>query len=197
MSVFSAFSQNFEITSSGSKAERLTLLEFPEWILQAPGFQLFMSDYAGMTFNQGLYRVHNGATAAKWTDIILSAYPQKRGRVGLFAYDWQGNQYALDQDRMRDGEPLILMFAISIGRVLQVEASFVDFHDCEIIDNDDILLRSMFEEWSNHSHKEISPLECVGFIHPLFLGGDESLSNMEVIDMEVNWEISTQILSQI
>ena len=34
---------------------------------------------------------------------------------------------------------------------------------------------------------------CVGYRIPLFLGGDDSLENMEVSDMEVYWDMTDQL----
>lgn len=36
-------------------------------------------------------------------------------------------------------------------------------------------------------------MECGGYRIPLFLGGEDSLENMEVSDMEVYWDMTDQL----
>lgn len=43
------------------------------------------------------------------------------------------------------------------------------------------------------SHPPVGPMECAGYRIPLFLGGEDSLENMEVSDMEVYWDMTDQL----
>ena len=54
-----------------------------------------------------------------------------------------------------------------------------------------------FEEWKNYSNVKLKYGRCAGYKIPLFLGGEDIVSNLEDNDMEVYWEIMTQIIAQL
>ncbi len=39
--------------------------------------------------------------------------------------------------------------------------------------------------------------ECVGYQTPLFLGGVDATTNLEICDVDVYWTLSAQILAQV
>ncbi len=51
------------------------------------GYEEFMRDYAGATFNGGLYRVHTLENRARWTHLIEEAHPRYKGRISAFGCD--------------------------------------------------------------------------------------------------------------
>lgn len=88
------------------------------------------------------------------------------------------------------------MFEPGTGEVLEIPATFASLHDDELIDfGDSALATEFFAAWSAR-HPRSLPLrhgECVGYRVPLFLGGADTVENLEVIDMDVYWTVCGQL----
>ncbi|MCD9189198.1 MAG: DUF1851 domain-containing protein [Pyrinomonadaceae bacterium] len=123
---------------------------------------------------------------------------EKWGRKFVFAYDWLGRQISLDFTRVENNEPLVTILEPGTGEMLEVPENFEGFLERELIDYSDAALASnFFNEWKN---KEKIPLEfnkCVGYKTPLFLGGQDTLENLEVSDIEVYVSLCGQLYSGI
>ena len=104
----------------------------------------------------------------------------------VFSYDWFGRIFAIKQST-----GTVLIFDPGTGEVLGTPATFQEFHDVEIVEySEDSLLSDFFNEWyEKQNHYMLKHNECVGYIIPLFLNGDDVVDNLEVSDMEVYWEI--------
>jgi hypothetical protein len=166
----------------------------------ASGFGELMSEYAGCTFEKGLYRLHTAESAALGDRLAAEAFPEFAGRARCFGLDWLGRQFALDSARQEANEPLVLMFEPGTGQVLEIPGNFVDFHDRELVDYaNEALAREFFDEWAaaNPSSLPLSLTDCVGYKVPLFLGGEDRIENLEVIDLDVYWTIHGQLLRRI
>lgn len=193
--MFERFKERYKVTS------RLTT-NSPGPIVTTPledtlGYEEFMREYAGTTFNNGLYRVHTLDGRAKWNRLIREAFPKFRGQFSTFAYDWMGRQFALDSKRRENGQPMVVLFDPGFGEVLQVPGTFLQLHESELIEHSDAALEDkVFEEWLKRGNRGPGPTECVGYTVSLFLGGRDTLENNEITDMEVYWAFSGQILEQ-
>lgn len=165
--------------------------------MNARGYREFMDQYAGVTFNRGLYRVHALDHRAKWDELIAEAFPDHAGTFSTFAYDWMGRQFALDRRRTEDAEPLVLLFDPGFGEALEIPATFLAFHEQELVEHADAALAdTVFEEWLRTGHPAPDPTQCVGYKVWPFLGGKDQLENNEISDMEVYWSLSAQIIAQ-
>src|SRR5262245_29712840 len=150
-----------------------------------------MEQYAGATFNRGVYRIHPLDSRAKWDGLIAEAFPQEAGKFSTFAYDWMGRQFALDAQRTEGGAPLVLLFDPGFGEVLEIPQTFLAFHEHELIDHGDAALADMvYDEWLQAGHPAPAPIECVGYKVWPFLGGEDDLTNNEISDLEVYWSLS-------
>jgi hypothetical protein len=159
----------------------------------------FFVEYSGITFNAGLYRIHTVDSAKKWNSIVGEAYPKFKNQIMCFSYDWLGRQFVLDKKRRNeDGQPLVLMMEIGTGEALEIPATFLSFHNEELVDYTDAALAEKFYyEWLNSAGRNLAPNECVGYKTPLFLGGKDTISNLEIIDIEVYWGICGQLLNKV
>jgi Domain of unknown function (DUF1851) len=57
------------------------------------------------------------------------------------------------------------------------------------------LAASFFASWAR-ANPELLPLgamQCAGYKVPLFLGGKDSVDNLEIVDLEVYWSLSGQL----
>lgn len=148
----------------------------------------FRSKYQGMSFGDGIYRVFRGDAIEKWEEIISEGYPDFKSNFEPFAYDWLGRCFAVDL--RKDSQGQILMFEIGTADVLHIPCNFTEFHEEEIpLSHDACLASNFFNEWRDANGVSLQPDQCVGYKIPLFLGGIDTVDNLEVSDMEVYWYI--------
>jgi hypothetical protein len=164
--------------------------------LTVEGYGELMSRFAGATFEQGLYRLHDADSVVRDQAAADEAHPAFAGRAHCFGFDWLGRQFAVDRQRRRGAEPLVLMLEPGTGEVLEVPTTFADFHDEELVAFADAALAAdFFIQWAATADG-VLPLrhsDCAGYRVPLFLGGADSVENLEIIDMGVYWSLCGQL----
>lgn len=164
------------------------------------GFAEFFSEFAGASFGHGLYRVHDGESARVASALISDAFPMFVHRAAPFGYDWLGRQFACDFGRTVDGEPQILLLEPGTGEALEIPVDFQQFHESELIEEADAALAAgFFSEWAKANPLSIpfSPSECAGYRVPLFLGGADTVKNLQVTDITVYWGLCAQLLKEV
>lgn len=156
----------------------------------------FLRKFEGNTFAGGLYRIHKLDEIEKWDEIVTEAYPEFRGRIHCFGYDWLGRQFAIDKKRVKNDKPLILMFEPGTADVLEIPCDFEEFHELEIPEYHDACLASSFyKQWREEvDNRDIEKSKCVGYKVPLFLGGTDDVSNLELSDIDVYWTICSELI---
>ncbi|MEI5909659.1 T6SS immunity protein Tdi1 domain-containing protein [Bacillus spongiae] len=81
--------------------------------------------------------------------------------------------------------------------MLEIPCNFTEFHNEEIpIYHDACLASSFYNEWLSKQPMDLSPDECIGYKVLLFLGGEDTISNLEKGDMVVYWNLCSQIIRQ-
>ncbi len=168
--------------------------------LSATGFDEPMSQYAGCTFDRGLYRLHTQASSVLANGWVAEAFPEFAHRVHCFGFDWSGDQFALDRARTHKGENLVLLLEAGTAEALEIPATFAAFHDQELVDEGEAALSiSFWQEWlaANPGQVPLRFADCVGYKVPLFLGGEDTVENLEVIDVDVYWTITGQLRRQV
>lgn len=172
----------------------------PAWQLErlagVEGYVDFAAEFAGATFNGGLYRVDDAASGAQSLALIAEAFPEYASRACPFGYDWLGRQFAVDSGRKVGGQPQVLLLEPGTGEALEVPVSFVGFHEEELLDYADAALATtFFDSWSavNSDSVPLRRDECVGYRVPLFLGGQDGIENVEVSDLDVYWTMCGQL----
>ncbi len=146
----------------------------------------------GESFMNGMYRLFKTEDISKWNHITEQAFPMYKDQVDVFGYDWLGRIFALNKKT-----ETILLFEPGTGEVLNIPASFEDFHNIEIVEyHEDSLASNFFDDWHSFCNNyKLELNECVGYKVPLFLNGDDTVDNLEVSDMEVYWEIMMQLMN--
>ncbi len=154
-----------------------------------------LSMFAGETFNNGLYRIHKESNIEKWNQNIFEMYPNFRNTICCFGYDWLGRQFAT----CNYSNDIVLMFEPGTGEVLEIPCNIIEFHEIEIVEHSDAALASMFfDEWIKFSSGSFITFDqCIGYKIPLFLGGEDSVENLELIDLDVYWNLCLQLKSKI
>lgn len=119
------------------------------------------------------------------------------GRLLVFGYDWLGRLFAFDRRRIEAGEPLVAILEPGTGQVLEVPEHFAGFIGTELVEYPDAALASGFYgEWRAKGGTPPKPSECVGYVKPLFLGGEDSVENLEIIDLDVYVSTCGQLEAQ-
>jgi hypothetical protein len=106
--------------------------------------------------------------------------------------------FALDYDRKNKGEFLLLMLEPGTGQALELPVSFLEFHNKELIEyREAALAADFYDDWRQSGGFPPKFEQCVGYNKPLFLGGSDSVQNLELVDLDVYWTITAQLLSNI
>jgi hypothetical protein len=123
-----------------------------------------MGEWGGSTLNEGLYRVHMVPGAIRWTERVAAAFPSLKGSVWVFGFDWLGRQFALSWKYVRGQELGVVMAAPGTGDVLEIPATFIEFHDSVLVDQADAALAEpFFEHWrATAEGRALGDSECVG-----------------------------------
>jgi len=153
-----------------------------------------ISLYGGRTFEHGLYRILRADQLAEAREAMELVFPEFRGRIEPFGFDWLGRHFALDRGRVANGSAQVLMLEVGAGEAMQIPASVADFHNVELVEYaDDALSVPFWQRWHEGHPLDLAHSECVGYKVPLFLGGPDELPNLELIDLSVYVEICGQL----
>ncbi|UVC10164.1 DUF1851 domain-containing protein [Rhizobium sp. TH2] len=161
------------------------------------GLPDFFREFGGASFGEGIYRVIIPAEMEDWRGRLKLAFPAHQDAIP-FAYDWLGRLFVLEQDRLVDGEPAVVMLEPGTGEALEVPSNLRTFHEVELIDDHDAALASkFFEAWRTEGNPAPKYDECAGYKVPLFLGGADDLTNLELSNIDVYWHIMGLIIEKI
>ena len=156
-----------------------------------------LEQFGGQSFNQGMYRVISAGAVARWAERATVAFPRFIGRVTPFGVDWLGRLFALDSARRVGGTTAVVMLEPGTGQALEVPCGLVAFHDAELVQyREEALAESFYEKWRAMGGAAPRIGQCVGYKKPLFLGGSDTTDNLELVKLEVYWEISAQLLDK-
>ena len=192
--MFEKFQSNYVKSDVSGGAISLPL-DIP---VKTVGLGEFFENFSGCSFGGGLYRVHSFQEIEKWNQVVGEAFPEFANRIYCFGCDWLGRQFALDRGRIESGEPLTLMLEPGTGEALEIPVNFVQFHENELVDyGNEALAAEFFQEWLSAGNKSPRPDQCVGYKKPLFLNGSDTIQNLELTDLEVYWDISSQFLEKV
>jgi hypothetical protein len=195
--MFDRFIANFSLLPTGQRAG-------DPWreprLASTPGYLDLATTCAGCSFENGLYRVHDMTTGPRGLALIAEVFPEFAARACPFGYDWLGRQFALDSIRTQErvdgaGDQLVLLLEPGTGQVLEVALGFEAFHEQLADLREPALAAGFFGEWAD-ANPALIPLkhtECVGYRVPLFLGGADTIENLEVIDLDVYWSLCGQL----
>ena len=175
-----------------SPDSRLSKLPLVRASFQSPhvGLSELFARFGGVSFNSALYRVMTPGAVDQWEGLVCDAFPQFAGRISPFSYDWLGRVFAVDSSRKeKDGYGVVLLEP-GTGEVLEIPCGLRSFHDEELVGHrDEALAESFHERWLNIGGGIPTRTQCVGYKNPLFLGGKDTVSNLEIVDIDVYWTL--------
>ncbi|WP_187360743.1 T6SS immunity protein Tdi1 domain-containing protein [Clostridium butyricum] len=156
----------------------------------------FLEQLGGKQLGNGLFTVFKKNDIERWTRIISDTFIDFNNKFKIFGYDWLGRCFGIDLREETKGN--ILMFEIGTDDVLEIPCMFEKFLEEEVpLYSDACLSEGFFHEWANYSEIKLKYGRCAGYKIPLFLGGEDIKENLEDSDMEVYWEILTQVIKQL
>ncbi len=144
----------------------------------------------GVTFNQGLYRIHSFESSIKWALTIADYFNQYQHKIYPFGFDWMGRQFCLGTS----GD-ILYMFDPATGQNFELRQTLTLLHNEDFVnDTDDMLSVNLFKRvLAFYKINSIDYDECLGYKIPLFLGGKDEIENYELQNMEVYWHIENQL----
>ncbi|MGJ5031188.1 T6SS immunity protein Tdi1 domain-containing protein [Bradyrhizobium sp. HKCCYLS2038] len=153
------------------------------------------AEFGGSSFNGGLYRVVRVSSLDTWAGRVGGAFPEFKGRITCFGYDWLGRAFAIDERRLEGGMPGVVMFEPGTGQALKIPANIETFHDDELVNFGESALAVDFcRRWQKLVPTKLEYDQCAGYRKPLFLGGVDDVENLELSDIDVYWHIFGQLI---
>ncbi|TIO10575.1 T6SS immunity protein Tdi1 domain-containing protein [Mesorhizobium sp.] len=191
--MFEIFRQNFAVDarlpSDGDDVSQDT---------RVAGLNELFASFGGASFKQGLYRIIRAQDMAAWNARVSLGFPEFSERITCFGYDWQGSAFAVDKQRLEQGEPGVLMFEPGTGKALKIPANIQTFHEVQVIQNADAALAAnIYADWREAGGAEPAYAQCIGYKRPLFLSGEDAIENMELSDLEVYWHLMGQLIAKV
>jgi hypothetical protein len=157
----------------------------------------FVGRFGGVSFNHSVYRAVSSKDRDEWASRVASAFPEFRGRVACFGYDWLGRAFAIDSKRLEGGRHGVVMFERGTGQALEIPSNIERFHDSELINfRDAALAFDFYRRWRASGGAQPEHTQCVGYRRPLFLGGNDDIDNLELLDLDVYWHIFGQLITK-
>ena len=190
--MFDAFEATFSV-DCGESVGHVSEFAIPS----ITGLPELLQSFGGSSFAGGLYRVIHPKHLRTWTLRIGQAFPAFEKRITCFGYDWLGRAFALDSNRLEDGEPGVVMFEPGTGEALEIPSNILTFHNVEIREFGEAALAiSFFKEWLRLGGAHPSIEQCIGYRLPLFLSGADNFQNLELSDLGIYWHIMSQLISK-
>ncbi|MEV4704016.1 T6SS immunity protein Tdi1 domain-containing protein [Actinoplanes sp. NPDC049316] len=163
--------------------------------LDLPGLRELAAECSGRTFGDGMVRVHAEAGSRLSSRLITEAFPEFAAASFLaVAQDWTGRQYAVGTRPGTSHHGQVLLFEPATGDSFETDVDVPALLNEEFVsDPDTYLAGDLFAEWRSRDGRALQPHQCVGFKVPLFLGGEGSVDNLEMVDLDVYWSILGQL----
>ena len=160
--------------------------------------KLFGRDKGDKPLLDGAYRPHREEDVDQFTALAVEAFPEFAGRITCFGADWLGRQFATDTGRLENGRPGVLMLEPGTGEALEIPADRDGFHARELKEHADAAVAlSFFRDWCRAGGAIPAYDQCVSYRIPLYLGGADDISNLELSDFDVYWSLSAQLLGRL
>jgi hypothetical protein len=159
------------------------------------GLQELLGSFGGASFAGGLYRIVRPKDLEMWQLRVESAFPQFEKRIVCFGYDWLGSAFALDPNRLVGAQPGVVMFEPGTGKALEMPSNILSFHNLGLKEFGEAALAiGFFQRWLSIGGRAPSTMQCVGYKKPLFLGGNDDVTNLELSDIDVYWHVMARLI---
>ncbi len=155
-------------------------------------YEGFCKEYSATVFGGGLFNSFDVEKRDYWNAVVETFYPQYKDKISVIGYDWLGRIFATLKDK-----DCVKLFEIGTGETLNIGCTLEKFLDEEIpVYSNDCLAHKFFNEWKKENPEALPYGKCVGYRIPLFLGGKDNVSNLEISDMDVYWTVTGTLLGR-
>lgn len=155
-----------------------------------------INELGGISFNKGLFRIHTFEYVFKWTKLLKDYFKEEISDFDLvcFASNWQGNMYCVNALNSK-----IIYFDPATVEFFEAEFSIEDFFNEVLVDDEyDIIFEDYFVEAKNIKKFDFIDYDkSIGHIIYLHLGGEDQVSNLEIVDTEVLWSLQIEVANRI
>ena len=152
--------------------------------------------YGGCIFNNGLFKIHTFEYAEKWTSLLAEFFRNEivPFDVICFASNWQGCMYCINKRNNT-----ITYFDPATCEFFSADSSLQFFFDDILVSGEyDIIFEDYFYEAFEYLKLEKLNFEnSLGHKKYLHLGGKDDVSNLEIVDTEILWNLQIQIAESI
>lgn len=143
-----------------------------------------------IVFDDGLYTLLSEKSSKKSLRVLRdNKIKYSDAELQIFAIDWLGRMYGL----AKNDEKYVYIFDIVESKVFKAKGDTNFFHDVILVeDNKSALDYKLFKKWHKRTKYLLEENECVSLKLPPFFGGKLEISNLEVLDIDVYWSLSSQ-----
>ncbi len=148
-------------------------------------YEDFCMQFSKRSFKGGLFNTFAYDKRSYWNETIGKYFPNYNGKVKVIGYDWLGRIFATLSDK-----DSVKLFEVGTGEVLNIGCTVENLLEEEfpMYPNDSLAIQ-FYNEWKKTSKMDIPYGSCVGYKVPLFLNGEDVISNLELSDMDVYWSV--------
>jgi hypothetical protein len=140
-----------------------------------------------------LIHFHDADSASQYLPLVRSAFPEAEDPAAeLTAVDWLGRQYVQIGDVIYCADLGYGDFDALTDRTswqAAVSESPRDVLDGELYDQ--------FEAANGSLPAGLAVTDCVEYTVPIYLGGEDVMVNMAVIDLDAHWTLGSQLLAKV
>ncbi len=156
--------------------------------------QLFF-EIGGYSFENGAFYVFAKREICEWADAIKFLFPSADTYIPV-GRDWLNRLYAVRQEN--DFSSDVILFSHITDEFFSLGVNIRQFFDSFLINEYETLLdMTIFGEFVASNDITLPLIQSgIQMKIPLFLGGDYSVANMELVDPKMDWDIVTQLLLQ-
>jgi hypothetical protein len=152
--------------------------------------KVIIDQFNGFSFNRGIFRICNNTNTSLFTELAEEYFPKLKNKIKVFAFDWLGRFFALETKKVNS----ILLIEPGAGDALEIPSNIDNFFNSILIQNEnEALAKSFYSEWLETNNNDLHYSDCIGYKIPLFLGGEDEVTNLETINTEVYFSICSQL----
>ncbi|AZG47135.1 hypothetical protein [Gordonia insulae] len=156
----------------------------------------------GASGNSGLLRFHDDHTGTVAQEFVDMAFGPRGVRAEVFAFDWRATQFAIsrnidiDGNLVDDGRPGTIVtldpFDMSVSPWGLAVDTFEAALSLPIVEQS--LRPDLFDDWRNAKDVDrLTLTQCAGATVPAFYGGQASIDNFALNDVEVYLSFVAQV----
>lgn len=184
-----------------TKTSQETVNQSNEWESFITKFDFIITlfeKHSGTTFGNGIFRIHTQSSSIKWSNLLANEYfKDELDETDLicFGFNWQGIMYCINSKN----DTIIYFDPATCDFFKAEDISINDFFDNVLLDPDyDLLSVDYYNEAMRFLKiKNLNFNDSIGHKIYLHLGGEDEVSNLEVIDTEVLWDTQIQVAESI